>query len=152
MAKSPEQSLAKASAEKFAAGCCCSEAILTTYGPRFGLTDELSMRMGCALGGGIGSSGNICGAVTGAILVLGLKYGRTEKTDAEKRVATDTHVQQFLKMFQAAHKHLRCNDLVGYDRSTPEGHDAAAAAGVFKNLCPRLVEDAALILEDLLEI
>ena len=143
-------SSAQAASEKFAAGYRCAEAILTVYGERVGLAPGQAMKLGCAFGGGLGSCGDVCGAVTAVIMILGLKYGRTDKDDAGKRTATDAKVREFLIRFRAAHGHLRCNDLVGFDRSTPEGHEKAAAAGVFKRICPELVMDASLILEDLL--
>ncbi|MDD5658350.1 MAG: C-GCAxxG-C-C family protein [Elusimicrobia bacterium] len=141
---------AQTAAEKFISGCRCSEVILTLYGEEFGLNQDLAMKIGCAFGGGLGGSGDVCGAVTGAIAILGLKFGRTRNSDVEGRARTDALVRRFLKRFRSAHKHLRCNDLIGYDRSTAQGHEAAATAGVFKELCPRFVEDAAIILEDML--
>ena len=144
-------SSAGGASRRFSAGCRCSEAILAEYGERFGLAPDLAMKIGCAFGGGLGSTGDVCGAVTASIVVLGLKHGRTDKDDAGRRIAADGKVKEFLERFKRKHKHHRCNDLVGFDRSTPEGHDKAAAAGAFKRLCPGYVEDAAKILEELLE-
>ena len=141
---------ARAASKKFAEGCRCSEAILVEYGSRVGLAPDLAMKIGCAFGGGLGSTGDVCGALTASIMILGLKHGRTDKGDAARRIATDSRVKEFLEKFKQKYKHLRCNDLLGFDRSTPEGHDRAAAAGVFKKLCPRYVEHAATILEELL--
>ena len=151
MKSKKNSSSAKAASSRFTEGCRCSEAILTEYGAKFGLAPDLAMKIGCAFGGGLGSTGDVWGAITGSIVVLGLKHGRRDKEDAARRIATDGKVKEFLEKFRLKHKHLRCNDLVGFDRSTPEGHDKAAAAGVFKKLCPRYVEDAADILEELLE-
>ena len=150
MGKNNTASSAQAASEQFAAGYRCAEAILTVYCERVGLTRDQAMKIGCAFGGGMGSLGDVCGAVTAAIVILGLKHGRTDKNDSASRAKTDARVRTFLEKFQAKHKCLRCNELIGYDRSTPEGHDIAAAAGVFKNLCPGFVKDAALILEELL--
>lgn len=141
----------RGASRRFSEGCRCSEAILAEYGAGFGLAPDLAMKIGCVFGGGLGSTGDVCGAVTASIMVLGLKHGRTDKDDAASRIAADVKVKEFLERFKKKHKHHRCNDLVGYDRSTPEGHDKAAAAGVFKKLCPGYVEDAARILEELLE-
>ena len=149
--KNKTSSSASGASRRFSEGCRCSEAILAEYGERFGLAPDLAMKIGCAFGGGLGSTGDVCGAVTASIVVLGLKHGRTDKDDAARRIAADGKVKEFLERFKRKHKHHRCNDLVGFDRSTPEGHDKAAAAGVFKKLCPGYVEDAARILEELLE-
>ena len=151
MKKNKTSSLPQAASKRFTEGYRCSEAILASYGGRVGLNHDLAMKIGCAFGGGLGSQGDVCGAITASIIILGLKHGRTDKNDSERRIKTDSQVQKFLKKFKAKNKHIRCNDLIGFDRSTPEGHDIAAAAGVFKKLCPKFVKDAALILEELLE-
>jgi len=137
--------------ERFGGGYRCAESILTVYGEKAGCDPALCMKIGCAFGGGMGGKGEVCGVVSAAVAVLGMKYGRTDNGDAESRAKTDAKVREFIDRFRAAHRHLRCNDLVGFDRSTEEGHDKAAATGVFKRLCPELVRDAALILEDLLK-
>lgn len=142
---------AQKAASRFNGGYRCSEAVLTCYGKKVGLSNDMAMKIGCAFGGGLGSNGDLCGAVAGAITILGLKYGRTDKRDSGRKNKTDQQVQAFLKKFRAKHKHIRCNDLIGFDRSTPEGHDIAAAAGVFKKLCPGFVKGAAVILEELLK-
>ena len=141
---------ALAASQKFASGYRCSEAILTSYCGIVGLNKDHAMKVGCAFGGGLGSQGDVCGAVSGSVAILGLKYGRTDKKDVDSRVSTDRQVKAFLKKFRSKHKHIRCNDLIGHDRSTPKGHDIAAASGIFKKLCPKLVKDAANILEGLL--
>ena len=150
MEKNNKASAAQTAAERFTSGYRCSEAIMTTYCERVGLSRDQAMKIGCAFGGGMGSCGEMCGAVTAAVVILGLKYGRTDKNDGESRAAADSRVRTFLEKFKEKHKRLRCNELIGYDRSTPEGHEIAAAAGVFKTLCPGFVKDAALILEELL--
>ncbi|OGR42248.1 MAG: hypothetical protein A2X28_09550 [Elusimicrobia bacterium GWA2_56_46] len=151
MKKGKTSKTALAASQRFTEGYRCSEAILTSYCGEFGLEKDLAMKIGCAFGGGLGSYGEVCGAITGSIIILGLKHGRTNKDDAKTRVKTDKQIQTFLKRFKSKHKNIRCNDLIGFDRSTPKGHDIAAASGVFKKLCPGLVKDAAEILEELLE-
>jgi len=149
--KKTQHHLHQTASKRFAGGYRCAEALLTSYGGRVGLNRDLSMKIGCAFGGGLGSRGDVCGAITASIIILGLKYGRTDKNDGDKRIKTDRQVQKFLGKFELKHKYIRCNDLIGFDRSTPEGHDRAAAAGVFKKRCPEFVKTSALILEGLLE-
>ncbi len=140
----------KEAARQFINGYRCSEAILKVYGEQLGLDHDTAMKMGCILGGGVGSSGDICGAITSSILVLGLKYGRTDISDKEAIKTTNEVTKKFIEAFKSKYKCIKCNDLVGFDRSTEQGHNLAAKSGVFKKLCPQIVEDAALILEELL--
>ena len=152
MKKTKVASRANKSMKYFLSGCRCSEAILLSYGRDFGFGDNTAMKVGCALGGGLGSAGDLCGAVTSSIIILGLKYGRVRKDDAAKRKATDRRVKKFLREFQARHGALRCNDLIGFDRSSAAGHASAERSGVFETLCPKLVRDAALLLEKIAEL
>ena len=52
----------------------CSQSIFSTYAPRFGVNTEHSLKIASAFGGGIARMGNICGAVSGALMTIGLKY------------------------------------------------------------------------------
>ena len=53
----------------------CAQALVSTYGPELGLDRETAIKVADAFTGGIGRTGETCGAVTGALMVLGLKYG-----------------------------------------------------------------------------
>ena len=65
----------------FKEGFRCSQALLSTYGVQFGLNREVALRISEAFGGGMGRMGETCGAVTGAFMVIGLRYGKTRIED-----------------------------------------------------------------------
>lgn len=67
----------------FKEGFSCSQALLSTYGPEPGVDRRTALRVSGAFGGGICRMGETCGAVTGALMVVGLKYGRTMAEDEE---------------------------------------------------------------------
>jgi len=134
----------------FQEGCSCSQAILSAFSERYQLDREMAMRLAAGFGGGIGRLGNICGAVTGAVMVLGLSYGNTVPNDREAKEATYDRVREFARRFQTCHGSLICRDLIGCDISSPEGFDAAKTRGLFSSVCTKLVHDAAMILDDLL--
>jgi len=62
----------------FRGPCNCCQAVLGSMAPRLGLDEGTAILFGTAFGGGMGRMGGICGAVTGAFLVLGLRYGDPE--------------------------------------------------------------------------
>lgn len=94
--------------------------------------------------------GKTCGAVTGAFMVIGLKHGRIRAEDTAARDKTYTLMREFISRFTADHRALDCRDLLGFRLDDPEEHKLAEEAGLFQDLCPKLVEDASNILEDLL--
>jgi len=131
-------------------GFGCAQAILSVYGPPLGLDRETALKMGSAFAGGMGRSGETCGAVNGALMVIGLKYGRTKAGDQETQMKTDSKVKEFIARFKARDGSILCRDLLGTNIGTPEGMDEAKKKELFRTLCPRLVQDAAGILEELL--
>ncbi len=135
---------------RFRNGLNCSQSVLATYGPRLGLDETLSHKLASGLGGGLGRTGETCGAVTGAILVLGLRLDSGRAGDKESKDRMAAKAQEFLERFAEANGATRCRDLIRCDIRTPEKMAAAKADGVFDTICPTLIESAARILEELL--
>jgi C_GCAxxG_C_C family probable redox protein len=128
----------------FQEGYNCCQAVLSTYGPRFGLERESALKIAGGFGGGIGHLGESCGAVTGALMVIGLKG------DASAPELTYSLVDRFLEKFKARQGSILCRELLGYDISTPQGLQAIKDRGLFDNLCPKFVRASAEILEEIL--
>ena len=88
-----------------------------------------------------------CGAVTGAIMVLGLAHCDGSSRSADGRRAVYQAVQSLAAEFRTRHGSLLCRELLGCDISTREGALLATARGLFRSKCPALVRDAAEMLE-----
>jgi C_GCAxxG_C_C family probable redox protein len=125
--------------DRFAQGFNCSQAVFSAYASQLGLNDETALKLASPFGGGVAHQGNVCGAVTGALMTLGLARGNavTEMKDETYRLA-----EAFLQRFRECHGTILCRELIGYDISMPTGLQAARNQRVFKTICPRLVEDA----------
>jgi len=92
--------------------------------------------------------GRECGAVTGAMLVLGFKV-QEASTEKETRYRVYDLVRELVRLFEKKHGTIVCKDLLGVDVGTPEGRDKAVKDGLFRTLCPGYVRDAAQILSDM---
>lgn len=134
----------------FKEGFNCSQAVLSPFAPELGLERETALRIAGTFGGGMGRLGEVCGAVTGALMALGLKYGCVDPKNAEGKEAAYRLVREFADRFIARHGAILCRDLLGCDIGTPEGRELAREKGLFANLCPQLVRDAAEIVEQML--
>jgi C_GCAxxG_C_C family probable redox protein len=134
----------------FEQGFNCCQAVLSSYGPQFGLERELALKLANGLGGGIGHQGESCGAVTGALMVIGLKHGETLAGDEKSSEKTYGLISQFLERFKVRHGSILCRQLLGYDISTPEGLQTARDNGLFEKRCPKYVRTSAEILEEIL--
>ena len=135
----------------FMKGFRCSQAILSTYGPRYGLEPELALKLASPFGAGMGSLGNTCGAVTGAFMVLGLKYGNKKLSETRKKQKAYEIVKEFVNKFKIRNGTIICKELLNCDLSTPEGRSLAVEKKLFVDVCPKFVQDSAEILEELLQ-
>ncbi|MBL3540146.1 MAG: C_GCAxxG_C_C family protein [Aminivibrio sp.] len=113
-----------------------------------GLSRETAVRIASGFASGM-RTGDTCGAVAGAIMVLGLRYGSEECVTAAGRAAVYGKVEKFIRRFRERNKFLLCRDLLGVDTSTSEGLAKAKELNLFRTMCPALVGDAAAILEEM---
>jgi C_GCAxxG_C_C family probable redox protein len=134
----------------FTKGINCTQAVLSTYGQQLGLDQENALKVAAAFGSGM-NMGETCGAVTGALMVIGLKHSKVKGIMLLSKEKTVDVAHEFMERFKARHGTLLCKDLLGCDVSTAEGRKIAKQEKYFKKRCPEFVKDAALILEELLK-
>jgi C_GCAxxG_C_C family probable redox protein len=135
--------------EKFKGGRNCSQAVFAAYAEECGLPIETALKIACGFGGGLGRLGYTCGAVTGAIMVIGLKACDAAPTDPITKTRVYGLVRSFMEEFEARHETTLCRELLGCDIGTPEGHEKAKALGLFDTECPVYIRDAVEILEEM---
>lgn len=134
----------------FSDGFLCSQSILITFAPHFGLEPDIAAKLGAPFGGGIARRGETCGAVNGAFMVLGLKYGHHSPDDQDAKETAYRKVEEFITRFQERHSTIRCKELLDCDISTPQGLKSAYDQQLFTARCPRFVGDAAEILDQIM--
>jgi len=125
--------------------------VLSTYGTRFGLDRETALKVAGAFGAGMARTGNTCGAVTGGLMVVGLKHAKTRQGDDDSRELAYALAQEFMDAFRERNRTIICRELLGVDVSTPEGMAAVREKDLFAAICPKFVRDAAEILEEMLK-
>jgi C_GCAxxG_C_C family probable redox protein len=128
----------------------CSAAVFSAFSDELGLDSDTAKKIACGFGAGISRTSNICGAVSGAIMVIGLKYGKTKQGDEAATEKTRALTRQFIQEFTKKDGSVSCTELLGYDLSDKEAYTAAKDSGLFVTKCPELVRDAADILEKIL--
>ncbi len=130
----------------------CAQTILSTYSERFGLDRNLALRLAQGFGGGMGHTGNTCGAVTGAYMVLGLAHKISGGNPRENLEKTYGLMNEFNSKFRELHSSVICKELIGCDLSTPEGLAEARNKSVFTKVCSDFVRDSVKILDALLKL
>lgn len=126
----------------FLNGYMCSQAVFAAFSEEFGLPKEQALKIGACFGSGM-RKGEVCGACTGALMALGLKYG-------ESKPDCDEVCNAFLDEFKKENGSFICRDLLNCDISTKEGVEYALENNLFKELCPLMVESAAKITEKII--
>jgi C_GCAxxG_C_C family probable redox protein len=137
-------------AETFAQGFSCSQSVFSACADPAQIGRETALRVAAGFGGGLARSGETCGAVTGAIMALGLARCGTPTAEPLAKEASYPAVREFLARFRALHGSILCRELLGCDLGTPEGLQRAREQGLIQSRCPAFVRDAARILEELL--
>ncbi len=127
----------------------CSQAVLAAFAEELGLTEEQALKLGACFGGGM-CKGEVCGACTGALMALGLKFGQSDIEDLESRKKTNDVTVEFLDLFKKENGSYICRELLGCDLATDEGKEYAREKQLFVTICPKMVESAARITEKLI--
>jgi C_GCAxxG_C_C family probable redox protein len=136
--------------ERFRSGCNCSQAVLAVFAEDYDLELDQALKLACGFGGGIGRTAQTCGAVTGAVLVLGLAEGGPDPLDRATKTRLYGLVQSFMHQFVERHQATSCSELLGCDIGTTEGYMEAERLDLYKTRCPNYVRDAVEILESML--
>ena len=130
----------------------CAQAVLSAFCGEMGLDKATALKVALAFGAGMGRTGGVCGAVTEAYMVLGLRQYPELKNPTERKEKVYALVREFNTRFTALNKSLNCTDLLGRDLSKPDGLAAARAEKLFATACPKFVADAVNILEEIASI
>ncbi|NLK96686.1 MAG: C_GCAxxG_C_C family protein [Epulopiscium sp.] len=128
----------------------CSQAVLAAFADECGLTEEQALKLGACFGSGM-RKGEVCGACTGALMVLGLLYGQFDKADTESRLTANKVNDKMMNGFAEVCGSYICNDLLKCDISTKEGVEYARANNLFTEFCPMMVANAVDVLEKIIE-
>ena len=127
----------------------CSQAVLAAYAEECGLTEEQALKLGACFGSGMRKA-EVCGACTGALMVLGALYGQFDKTDADSGQTANEVNDRMMDLFAEKNGSYLCRDLLKCDISTKTGLTHALENNLFTEFCPKMVGNAVDILEQII--
>ncbi|MBI2287867.1 MAG: C_GCAxxG_C_C family protein [Chloroflexi bacterium] len=130
----------------------CAQSEVSVFCEELGLDRDKALKVAMGFGGGMGRTGNTCGAVTGAYMVLGLAQEILPDNPRTSIDRTYELVREFNQRFKTLHDSLTCKELLGCDISMPEGVAEARDKKLFTSACPDFVRDSVKILETLLQL
>jgi C_GCAxxG_C_C family probable redox protein len=145
MTTKPDQAAAT-----FINGFNCAQAVFSTYAEEFGIDRTTALKISCGFGAGMGRRQEVCGAVSGAIMLIGCKYGKTIREDNAANDLTYKHVRELSEKFIAKHGSTSCKELLGCNLQTPEGQQVFKENNFKELKCSRYVHDASELAEAML--
>jgi C_GCAxxG_C_C family probable redox protein len=136
---------------KFAEGFNCAQSVFYSFCDELQFDKNTALKLACGFGGGMGRKGEVCGAVTGGILVIGNKYGRGEKDDRTATELTYTKTRELMDQFAGKHGTCICRKLLnGSDLGKEEGQKQFKGNALLDKICKPCVQSAVEILENII--
>jgi C_GCAxxG_C_C family probable redox protein len=138
--------------ELFHIGYNCAQSVLAPFATDYGLDEHVCLKASCAFGGGMARQQFTCGAVTGAIMALGLKFGMGEGDPADKKLETYDKTREFFRIFREKHGSTECLALLdGLRMDDPADKIRIDELDLHRVTCDRLVADAVETAENLMK-
>lgn len=127
----------------------CSQGVFTAFATEMGIDEKLALKIATNFGGGA-RKGELCGAVAGALMVIGLRCGHCVSEDAEGKAKAYAVSAEFMNRFIKKNGSVVCRDLLGYDLTKEEDMTIIKEKNLFRTLCPQMVGCAAQILDEMI--
>ena len=134
-------------------GYGCAQAVLAAYAGDFGLEEGPALRLATSFGSGMGRMCEVCGALTGAFMVIGLKYGKGKTDGTRYGNETETTyrlVADVANKFKEKNGSIYCRELIGHNLMDLGERAKVVEMGLFKTTCRKCILDAVELLEETL--
>jgi len=138
---------------KFSEGYDCAQSVFYSYCDALGFDKNTALKMACGFGAGMGRKGEVRGAVTGGIIVIGAKYGRGERDDRTATELTYKKTREFMDRFEKKHGTFVCRKLLkGCELTTEEGRKHFKENNLSNTTCKPCVQSVVEILDSIMEL
>ncbi len=134
--------------ELFRSGFNCSQAIVAVFSEEHGFPAETALKIAYPFGRGMGGCGHTCGALTGAMMVIGMKYGTAGQNETDKMKLAREKTRRLIEIFESEHGTTLCNDLTGFDQRKLNGPELMAMLPHFHSRCQKFLETVVTFLEE----
>jgi C_GCAxxG_C_C family probable redox protein len=137
---------------KFLEGYNCAQSVFYSFCDDLGFEKSNALKIACGFGAGMGRKEEVCGAVTGGIIVISAKHGRVEKDDRPAQEITYKKTRDLMEQFAKRHGTYICRQLLnGCELTTEEGQKSFKENDMLKKICVPCVQSVVGILEEIIE-
>jgi C_GCAxxG_C_C family probable redox protein len=138
---------------KFSEGYNCAQSVFYSFCDTLQFDQNTALKMACGFGAGMGRKGEVCGAVTGGIIVIGAKYGRGERDGRTATELTYKKTRELMDLFENKHGTFICRKLLnGCELTTEEGQKHFKDNNLSNTICQPCVRSVVEILDDIMEL
>lgn len=133
----------------FLQGANCAQAVAAAFASEVGMSEAELFKLASGFGGGVGRRREVCGAVSGMVLIANMLYGNDDIADKDAKDAHYARIRELLKPFETQNGSIICRELLGLDENGEPSHVSEARTAKYyqQRPCAELVADAADILE-----
>lgn len=135
--------------ELFLEGNNCAQSVLLSFADEYGYSKELALKISAGFGGGMGKTQETCGAVSGAIMVLGIREGEKASDNDELKSGAYGSTKELISKFTDEFQTTSCRELTGCDFNTDSGNEKFKSEGVMEKICAPCVKRAVEIVESI---
>jgi C_GCAxxG_C_C family probable redox protein len=136
--------------DRLKTGYSCSQSVFSVFADDLGIDLETSLKVSSAFGGGIAGMGKTCGAVTGALMALGIKYGSAVASKNHEENEIIKYAEVFLDRIRSETGTVACRDILGVDLGIPEALKTAQEKNLFETNCPPYIVRVIRLADDIL--
>ena len=126
----------------------CAQSVFAAFSEDYDIPRETALKIASGLGGGV-RCGEVCGAASGGVLVIGLNCGHSVLGDLQTKEFCNAETVKFMKRFREKNGSCVCRDILGIDISIGDNRIKAKEQGLFNTICVDMVTSAVEILEDM---
>lgn len=132
----------------FTNGFNCAQAVFVPFAREAGFTEDQALRVSCAFGGGMGRQQHTCGAVTGALMALGVRFGKGKNDPDDRKLDTYARTRSLFDSFMEAHSSVGCRELLeGLNMNDAADREKITALRLHETRCQSCITTAIGFLE-----
>lgn len=137
---------------KFLEGFNCAQSVFYSFCDDLGFEKRNALKIACGFGAGMGRKEEVCGALTGGIIVISARYGRVDKDDRPAQEITYKKTQELMDKFAEKHGSYICRELLnGCELTTEEGQKSFKENDMLNKICIPCVKSVVSILEEVIK-
>jgi C_GCAxxG_C_C family probable redox protein len=131
---------------KFTNGYNCAQSVFSSVANELGIDEEKAIHLSRAFGAGINYRAEMCGALSGAFMAIGLKVGNVTDSEELGKELTRAYGDEFISKFEKLNGSALCKGILGKDLSIPEELELLNKEQAFDKVCPNVVKSTTQIL------